>query len=158
MLLLPWGYKERHCRCDAILVLSRFREAVTMIVDIGNSGTQKMSLAARFKALRETKTYDLLAATPLIVWYGVALAVRLPELKSRIITTNWSTADVAAISDVGSKIVSLIFITVLIAVMVLRQPPRVRTLGLIPRIAAVAGTFLGVGIALLPPAELSFLA
>ena len=43
----------------------------------------------------------------------------------------------------------------LIALLALRHTPRARKSGLVPRIAAIAGTYLSVGIVQLPPAELS---
>jgi protein-S-isoprenylcysteine O-methyltransferase Ste14 len=125
------------------------------MVDTGTIEAQTVSFAARLKALRETKVYDLLAAAPLIVWYGVCAAVRIPELARQVMTTDWAAADVTAISSLTSKFSSLIFITVLIVLLALRHTPRARTSGLVPRIAAVAGTYLSVGIVLLPPVELS---
>ena len=114
-----------------------------------------MSLAARFEALRGTKVYDLLAAAPLIVWYGVCFATRFPDLVRHVMSINWGTADIATISSVASRFASLIFITAIIVLLALRRTPRARISGLVPRIAAVAGTYLSVGIVLLPPAELS---
>jgi len=125
-----------------------------MTVDTGTSETQTISLAARFKALRETKVYDLLAASPLIVWYGLYLSVRGPQLARQVMTTDWNAADVTAISGIATQFVSLIFVTTLIALNALRHTPRARASGLVPRITAVAGTFLCVGIGLLPSAEL----
>jgi protein-S-isoprenylcysteine O-methyltransferase Ste14 len=97
----------------------------------------------------------LLTGAPLIIWYGVALVVRIPELKQQIVNADWSSLDVVTVSNLASRLVSLIFITALLALMVLRHTPRARTSGLLPRITAVAGTYLGVGIALLPPANLT---
>ena len=65
-----------------------------MTVDTGMSETQTISLATRFKALRETKVYDLLAAAPLIVWYGIYLSVRGPQLARQVMTTDWNAAEV----------------------------------------------------------------
>jgi protein-S-isoprenylcysteine O-methyltransferase Ste14 len=124
-------------------------------VETGMSEIQTKSLVARLKALRGTKVYDLLAAAPLIIWYGICLTVRLPHLARQVMTTDWVTADVTTISSLTSMFASLIFITTLIVLLALRHTPRARIPGLAPRIAAVAGTYLSVGIVLLPPAELS---
>ncbi len=126
-----------------------------VMVDTGTSETRTTSFSARLEALRGTKVYDLLAATPLIVWYGVCAATRLAELARQVMTTDWAAADVAAISSFTSKFASLIFITAIMVLLTLRHTPRARTLGLVPRIAAIAGTYLSVGIVLLPPVQLS---
>jgi protein-S-isoprenylcysteine O-methyltransferase Ste14 len=135
--------------------MSFLEQARHPMVDTGTTEAQTVSFAVRLKALRWTKVYDLLAAAPLIVWYGVCVAVRLPELARQVMTTDWGAADVTAITSLTAKFSSLIFITVLIVLLALRHTPRARTSGLVPRIAAVAGTYLSVGIVLLPPAELS---
>ena len=134
---------------------SILEQARHCMVDTGTSEAQAVSFAARLEALRGTKVYDLLAAAPLIVWYGVCVSVRLPELARQVITTDWAAADVTAISSLTSKFSSLIFIIVLIALLALRHTPRAKISGLVPRIAAIAGTYLSVGIVQLPPAELS---
>jgi len=125
------------------------------MVYTGTSETQTISFAARLKALRGTKIYDLLAAAPLIVWFGLCVAARLPELVRQIMVMDWAAADITAISSLGSKCASVIFIIALIVLLVLRHTPRAGNLGLVSRIAAIAGTYLGVGIVLLPPADLS---
>ena len=54
-----------------------------------------------------------------------------------------------------SHVTTLVFIVVLIVMFAVRLVPQQTTLGFYPRCAAVAGTFLGVGIVLLTPKELS---
>jgi protein-S-isoprenylcysteine O-methyltransferase Ste14 len=125
------------------------------MVDVSTNESETISFSARLKALRGTKVYDLLAAVPLIVWYAYCFAGRFPELARQVMTTDWAAADVAAISSITSKFVSLIFITVLVVLLALRHTPRARTSGLMPRIAASAGTFLSISIVLVPPVKLS---
>ena len=71
------------------------------MADTGTSQAQTISLAARFEALRGTKVYDLLAAAPLIAWYGVCVAKRFPELARYVTATDWGTADIATISSIA---------------------------------------------------------
>jgi protein-S-isoprenylcysteine O-methyltransferase Ste14 len=125
------------------------------MVDISGSQSETPWSTARFKALRDSKVYDLLAAAPLIVWYGVCAQSRLADLAHQVAATHWAAVDVTAITSLTSKLSSLIFIGVLIVLLALRHTPLARGSGLLPRIAAVAGTYLSVGIVLLPPAELS---
>jgi len=110
--------------------------------------------AERLKALQQTKIYDLLAATPLIIWYGLCVSARTPVLVNQIAAMDRSTIDLAALAGLASTLASLVFVTVLIGLLVLRDTPQARARGLMPRVAALAGTYLGVGIVLLPPIEL----
>ena len=125
------------------------------MVDASIGEQRAGSLASRWKVLEGTKTYDLLAVTPLIVWYAVCVTARLPALLQQIAGMQLSTIDLLAISSVAAKSASLIFITVLIALLIFRHTPKAKAPGLIPRIMALGGTYLGVGIVLLPSIQLS---
>jgi protein-S-isoprenylcysteine O-methyltransferase Ste14 len=120
------------------------------------SGTSAVTcFRAFFQTFRGTKLYDLLAATPLIAWYGFCLSYRIPALTQQIVQTNFATADVLILASLASKIATPAFFVVLALLLALRHKPRARTTGLYPRFAAVAGTYLGVAIVLLPPRDLS---
>ncbi len=54
-----------------------------------------------------------------------------------------------------ARAATLLFLAVLVVMFALRRVPQRTAPGLWPRCAAVGGTFLGVGILLLPPHELS---
>jgi protein-S-isoprenylcysteine O-methyltransferase Ste14 len=112
-------------------------------------------LKGSLAAFRGTKAYDLLAAAPLIAWYGFCLAHQLPALARQIAQTDFAAADVRLLAGLASKIATAIFFIVLAVLLALRRTPRAKTAGLYPRFAAVAGTYLGGGIVLLPPRELS---
>jgi hypothetical protein len=123
--------------------------------DIGANIQPGWSLTARFSALEHTKAYDLLAALPLIVWYGVGVATRLPALVQEILDTNFGAIDLNAILGLISKLATSVFLSTLIALLIFRDKPRAKAKGLMPRVAAAAGTYLGVGMVLLPPIHLS---
>jgi protein-S-isoprenylcysteine O-methyltransferase Ste14 len=98
---------------------------------------------------RTTKAYDLLAAAPLFAWFGyglyrdgVQIALRLPGLGGAPLTGKLQFLALGA---------SAVFSALLIAMLVLRDVPRVRASGLVPRLAAVVGTFLGTGFLYLRP-------
>lgn len=114
-----------------------------------------LSLIERLEALEHTKVYDLLAALPLIVWYGLCVSARLPALTHKIALTDFGAIDLRTILDLTSKLTTLIFISTLIALLIFRDKPQAKAEGLIPRAAAIAGTYLSVEIVLLPPVELS---
>jgi protein-S-isoprenylcysteine O-methyltransferase Ste14 len=109
---------------------------------------------ARLRAFRSTKLYDLMAAMPLIAWNGFCLGHQLPALIDEIAQTDASTADIGLLAGLASKVATRVFFAVLVVLLVLRDKPRVRTAGLYPRLAAFAGTYLGVGMILLPSCEL----
>ncbi len=113
------------------------------------------SLIARLKALEHTKVYDLLAALPLIVWYGLCKSARIPALMDEISATNFGAIDLRAIVGIISQLTTLVFFSTLIALLIFRDKPRSKSEGLIPRAAAIAGTYLSVAIVQLPPIEIS---
>jgi protein-S-isoprenylcysteine O-methyltransferase Ste14 len=115
----------------------------------------------RLKAIRRTKIYDLFAAAPLIAWFVFCASQTLPstirqiELVKLMVQTDPSVLPASLVLSSVSHITTLIFLAILIVMFVVRQLPQRTALGFYPRCAAVAGTFLGVGIVLLPPQELS---
>ena len=110
---------------------------------------------AQWKAFKETKLYDFLAASPLIAWYLLCVSSQLPALAKLVRETNFTTIDLLAAAHFASKLATLLFVATLGVLLVLRRTPLARTSGLFPRIAAIAGAYLGVGVVLLPPRELS---
>ena len=125
------------------------------MADIGTDIQHAHSLVGRLKALEYTKVYDLLAALPLIVWYGLCVAARLPALVQGIAVTDFRAVDLHTILGLVSKLTTLVFISTLIALLIFRDKPQAKAEGLMPRAAAITGTYLSVGIVLLPPVELS---
>ena len=115
----------------------------------------------RLKAIRQTKLYDLFVAAPLIAWFVFCATLTLPSVVRQIaliklmVQTDPSVLPVSLVLSSISHITTLIFFAVLVVMYVVRQLPQRTKLGFYPRCAAVAGTFLGVGIVLLPPRELS---
>jgi protein-S-isoprenylcysteine O-methyltransferase Ste14 len=115
----------------------------------------------RLKAIRQSKLYDLLAAAPLIAWFLFCAAQILPlvirqiALVKLMIETDPSVMPASLVLSTLSRVTSLVFFAVLIVILVVRRVPQRTRLGFFPRCTAVAGTFVGVGIALLPPQELS---
>ena len=113
------------------------------------------------KAIRRTKLYDLFAAAPLIVWYLFCAANTLPLVAQQIalvkmfVQTDPSVLPVGLVLSTIARVTTLVFFAILIVMFAIRYVPHRTAPGFYPRCAAVAGTFLGVGILLLPPQELS---
>jgi len=102
----------------------------------------RSSPTERFKALEHTKVYDLLAALPLVVWYGLGASARLSGLVNEISVTNYGVIDLRAIVGVISNLTTLVFFGTLIALLIFRNKPQAKSEGLFPRAAAIAGTYL----------------
>lgn len=106
-----------------------------------------------FRAFQRTKTYDVLAALPLIVWYLSRLRERMPQLDQAFEDARYAP-DLLHILGAISEIGIFGFVFVVIAGFVVRVPPRAKAPGLLPRVAGFAGTFATLLFVQLPPAEL----
>src|SRR5262245_16047760 len=113
-------------------------------------------IAERFRAIRRTKLYDLLAATPLIAWYAYCATHMLPSVVEQValvklfIQTDPSVLPPDLLLRTLANVSALLFFAVLIVMFALRHVPQRTGVGFFPRIVAVVGAFLGVGIVLLP--------
>jgi protein-S-isoprenylcysteine O-methyltransferase Ste14 len=110
---------------------------------------------ARLLAWRDTKTYDMVAALPLIAWFiNSALQMR-PHLSflGGLITTG--QADSLMLLQFGSLVFSARFCLLCVWLLLIRDKPVLRAQGLLPRLAALAGTFLAVGMLRLPVPDMS---
>ncbi|HVT99101.1 MAG TPA: isoprenylcysteine carboxylmethyltransferase family protein [Acidobacteriaceae bacterium] len=100
---------------------------------------------------RGTKAYDLLAGAPLVLFYAVGAngkAQSLIEIFSKLDPEKLDLATVLTVlSDIAALSVALLFVVCVL----LRPPPIARAGGLMPRIAAVVGTYMAVGLILLSP-------
>jgi protein-S-isoprenylcysteine O-methyltransferase Ste14 len=105
---------------------------------------------AALRSYEGTKLYDLVAAAPLVVWYALCGAQLLPALTAQIGAFDAGTATALYYTGLASKLASLFFIVMLLALLVLRRPPKAKAPGLLPRVAAIAGTYLGVAMLWLP--------
>jgi protein-S-isoprenylcysteine O-methyltransferase Ste14 len=120
------------------------------------------AVMARLKAIRRTKLYDLFAAAPLIAWYAFCAAQVLPAVAEQIalaklvIVTDASVLPATLVLSIVSRVAALVFFAVLVVMFAVRRVPQRTAEGFYPRCAAVAGTFLSVGIVLLPPQPLSW--
>ena len=116
----------------------------------------------RLKTLRRTKLYDLFAAAPIIAWYGFCAAQMLPlvaqkiELVKLFIQTDPSVLPAALVLSTVAHVTTLAFLAILVVMFAVRHVPQRTALRFYPRCAAVAGTFLSVGMVRLPLQELSY--
>ena len=105
------------------------------------------SLRARFEG---SKLYDLLAATPLLLWMLLYAEQQVPALVRYIAVTDPQSWDALFFARVAAKSASIVFLGLLLVLLTIRRTPQRKTPGLHPRIAALAGTYLGVAMMILP--------
>lgn len=111
--------------------------------------------------LLRRKLYDLLAAAPLIAWYLFGLTQMLPPTTQQIslaklfFQTDPSVLPPTLVLGIVSKICTMVFFALLVVMFAVRRVPMHYPIALYPRFVAGGGTFLGIGIVMLAPQELS---
>jgi protein-S-isoprenylcysteine O-methyltransferase Ste14 len=111
--------------------------------------------------MQGSKLYDLLTAAPIIIWYLFGLSRLLPALANQsalaklFFQTDYSVLPATLALSIVSKVCTLIFVTLLVVMFAVRRVPLRYASGFYSRFVAMAGTFLGIGIVMLPPRELS---
>jgi protein-S-isoprenylcysteine O-methyltransferase Ste14 len=107
------------------------------------------------------KLNDFLAAAPVIAWYLFSLIQILPwttqqiSLAKLFIQTDPSLLPPFLVLGILSKICTMVFFAVLVVMFAVRRVPLDYPMGFCTRFSAGAGAFLGIGIILLAPQELS---
>jgi protein-S-isoprenylcysteine O-methyltransferase Ste14 len=110
-----------------------------------------VSLWRNFQA---TKLYDALAAAPVILVFGSSGAHLARELWSDLILADISALDLQFAISLVRQSVALTLIVLLMTFLIIRNPAKAKAKGLMPRIAAIAGTYFAVAIAWLPRQEI----
>ena len=107
------------------------------------------------RAFRRTKSYDLLAAAPLIFWYFLGLRKQSPYARLRLNELIAGRLDLLGslhlIALTGSFVLTFLLVYSLIA----RKLPELKSKGVLPRVVAVGGTFLASGFLYLRAMQLS---
>ena len=98
--------------------------------------------SSRWAQFRATKTYDFVAALPLIFFYGFALHSQLPLLLYRFKELYSGSIALRGFLQLTALSGSAIFLLVLIYFLIARVTPLLRSQGFLRRIIAVVGTFL----------------
>jgi protein-S-isoprenylcysteine O-methyltransferase Ste14 len=118
--------------------------------------------AEQLERIRRTKLYDLFAALPFIAWLLFCATQILPPLSEQIALASFfvfkiqpSALPLSMALNILSKVCTLVFLSALVVMFVVRRVPIGRARGLYARFAALAGTFSSVGIVWLPLHELS---
>ena len=78
----------------------------------------------------------------------------LPAIAGRISAADLDTLDLHFVASVLAQLGGVVLVTAAMAFLLLRRPPKARAKGLLPRLSAFAGTFLGVAFVWLPQQSL----
>ena len=108
------------------------------------------------KNFRRTKNFDLLAALPLILWF-LLMGVRpqAPITLKLLFELINGTISLFNFLQLITLLGSLVLMFVLIYLLITRRTPELRSRGVLPRVVAFCGTFLGNVFPLLAPAQLT---
>lgn len=109
----------------------------------------------KWEEFRETKAYDLIAGLPLILWFGYGVMTLRPNLAADARALIAQPGQVIFWLRFFALFAAALFNLLLVYLVVVRTQPIKRASGVLPRLFAVVGTFLGVGIIYLRPVPLS---
>jgi len=108
----------------------------------------------RLMRFRQTKTYDTIAALPLILWFAYGALQLRAVLVYDAGQMTAGTASLYVWVQFISLTMAAIFDLMLVYLLVVRDRAVGRSKGMWPRVFGVVGTFMGVGILQLPVARL----
>jgi protein-S-isoprenylcysteine O-methyltransferase Ste14 len=107
------------------------------------------------ESFRRTKTFDLLAASPLILWYLLGFRRQAPITLVRLQELVNGTINLLNFLQLIALLGSFVLIFILVYLLITRRTPELRSYGAVPRVVAVCGTFLGNGFLYLRAVQLT---
>ena len=108
-----------------------------------------------WEEFRAGKIYDFVAGLPLIFWFGYGVVKLRPDLAQDARALLAAPGSLLLNLRFFALFASALFNLLLIYLVVVRSPPVRRSAGPGPRLAGLAGTYLGVAILYLKPVALS---
>ena len=121
-----------------------------------NAPIDRDRLVAAWRSFQTTKLYDAMAASPLIIIFGVSATHPASTLWSSLEQASLLSFDAVAAISVLRQAVALVLIILLMMFLLLRNPAKAKAKGLMPRLAAFFGTYLGVSVVWLPLQPMGF--
>jgi protein-S-isoprenylcysteine O-methyltransferase Ste14 len=109
----------------------------------------------RLLRAQDTKTYDVIVALPLVLWFTYGVLQLRAILAHDIGLIAEGDASLMTWAEFVSLSMSALFNLLLIYLLVVRDKPVAKSQGTLPRFFGFAGTFLGVSILQLPVAPLT---
>jgi protein-S-isoprenylcysteine O-methyltransferase Ste14 len=114
------------------------------------AGSAKQRFARWWHGFQKTKLCDFLATTPLVLWYGSAAGHQIPALAENLETVDASTFGFAFIVYVLARTAGIVLTLLALILLLVRRPAKAKAKGVLPRITAIAGTYLSVAVVWLP--------
>jgi protein-S-isoprenylcysteine O-methyltransferase Ste14 len=99
---------------------------------------------------REPKFRDLLAASPLVIWYVICLSWQIPIFARDIAQISLAHIDPLSSIDLLSRISRFMFAALLTLLMIIRRTPIKKHQSLAKRAIAFFGCYVGIGAQVLP--------
>jgi len=99
---------------------------------------------------RAPKFRDLLAASPLVVWYVFCLSWQVPIMVRDAAQLSLSHIDGMAALDIASRVARFGFAALLTMLMIVRRTPIKKHQSLAKRLIAFFGCYVGIGAQVLP--------
>ena len=100
------------------------------------------------------KAYDLLAAVPLVVWYGLTAVGQSRILLHQLSLLASGKPDFELAMGFLAKLAALLFAVIVIGLLFARRPPKSGANRILPKAMAILGTYLSVAILALPQPHL----
>jgi protein-S-isoprenylcysteine O-methyltransferase Ste14 len=108
------------------------------------------SAAAAWRDFETTKLFDVLAALPLIFLFGASAGHLAAGLSANLQQVDWSSLEGIVALQLARQAAALAFMLLLMTFLILRNPAKAKAKGMMPRLAAFAGTYFGVLLVWLP--------
>lgn len=106
-------------------------------------------------AARASKAFDVIAALPLVAWFGYGVLQVRPSLARDFGLISAGQGTIFVWAQIFALSAAAAFDVLLVWMLLVRDKARARAQGILPRLFGFIGTFLGVGILQLPVATLS---
>ena len=115
---------------------------------------EQAGLFAAWRDFQATKLYDLLAALPVIVLFGGSGGHLAGDLWKDLVAMDAASLDLQSTVGLVRQAVAMTLMLLLMTFLLLRNPAKAKAKGLMPRLAALGGTYLAVTLAWLPKQEI----
>ena len=99
---------------------------------------------------RGTKLYDLVTALPLVAWYVLCLFGAARQLMHGFESVSSMGIELRLLLSLLSQISKFSFAALLIVLLIVRRPPIAGSRGIVPKLMAFFGTYLGIALLVLP--------
>lgn len=106
------------------------------------------------RRFQSSKIWDIAAASPLILWYGLGIWGLAPQIAKQCAALSTGLAARPAL-QVLSQTATLVFLGLQIVLFLIRHPPEVKARGVCPRLAALIGSNLQLAFLALPRVQMS---